>query len=77
MSASGEVKNPTLVELFESLYGVNQRSQPGSRKEKEKKKLVIQNAKILKIKKDVFIKHVSGRSNKQLVEYAQNKIRFN
>ena len=73
MSASGEVKNPTLIELFENLYGMSQRSQQGTRK----KKLVIQNAKILKIKKDIFIKHVSGRSNKQLVEYAQNKIRFN
>ena len=72
MSASGEVKNPTMIELFENLYGMSQSGQ-GSRK----KKLIIQNAKILKIKKDIFIKIVNGRSNKQLVEYAQNKIKFN
>ena len=63
ISAAGEVTDPALAELYEIFFKLNSGQKPTNSKKGKTKKLLLQNAKLLKIKKESFLKIVGGKNN--------------
>lgn len=72
-SAAGEVNDKQLAELYDIVFKINTTQKAINR---ARHKLILKNAKVLKIRKDVFLKILGAKANQVLQSYAQNKYRF-